>query len=255
MPITVNGVELCDDEVQRELAWHQDSGNPLHGAVTTRVLRRVLLDEAQRLGIDVSNEEDAVSRLLEAQASSPRPDDAACRRFYDANPQRFMAGACVQADHILFQVTSRVNLHALRLRAEDVLKQALRAPERFPELARRYSNCPSAQMGGSLGQIARGAMVPEFERVVFSAEEGAVHPRLVHSRHGLHIVRVTRSVAGRLRPYETVAGDIALVLKAMGRDTAWRQYIKILMARARIEGIDFSAELESERLVGEGLQA
>ncbi len=253
MPITVNGVELCDDEVERELACHQGSGDPLQAAVTTRILRRVLLDEARRLGVDTRDEEQAVSRLLNEHAASPEPDDAACRRFYDANPARFTAGACVEASHILFQVTSGVNLPALRLRAEDILEQALRAPGRFAELARRYSNCPSAAMGGDLGQISRGATVPEFERAVFSAVAGAVHPKLVHSRHGLHILRVTRSVAGRPRPYETVAEDIAGVLKAMGRDTAWRQYIKVLVARARIEGIDFSGGIDSEHLMGVGL--
>src|SRR5690606_20740476 len=142
-----------------------------------------------------------------------------------------MAGACVQADHILFQVTPGVNLEALRLQAEDVLAQTLRAPERFAELARRYSNCPSAELGGSLGQITRGAMVPEFERVIFSAEAGAVHRRLVDGRHGLHIVRVMHRVAGRLQPYDAVAEDSAQALRALGRATAWRRSIRVLMGR------------------------
>lgn len=253
MPISINGVELCDDEVERELALHGDSDDPLRTAVTTCILRRVLLDEAQHLGVNASDEEQAISCLLETHASSPEPDEAACRRFYDAHPVRFTEGACMEAEHILFQVTPRVNLAALQSQAEDVLELARRAPERFAELARQYSNCPSAAVGGSLGLIQRGATAPEFERAVFGAEVGKVHPRLIHTRHGLHIVRVIRSVAGRLRPYETVAEDIARVLKAMGRDTAWRQYVRILVAGARIEGIDFGVELGGERLRGEGL--
>jgi len=253
MPIIVNGVELCDEEVERELAWHQDGDDPLRAAVTARILRRVFLDEARRLGMDIHDEERAVSRLLEEHASSPEPDQAACRRFYDANPMRFMVGACVEADHILFQITPKVNLPALHLKAQEILEQLLQEPERFAEYARLYSNCPSAAMGGNLGQITRGAMVPEFERVVFSSEAGTVHPRLVETRYGLHIVRVTRSVPGQPRPYQAVADEIACVLTAMGRDTAWRQYAKVLVARARIEGIDFSDEIVSERLMDGGV--
>ena len=65
MPITVNGVELCDAEVEQELPKHQDADNPLHQAVIARILRRVMLDEAARLGIDTADEEQAVSDLLE----------------------------------------------------------------------------------------------------------------------------------------------------------------------------------------------
>ena len=60
MPITVNGVELLDSEVEQELPRHQDSDNPLHQAVLARILRRVLLDEAQRLQIDTDDEEQAI---------------------------------------------------------------------------------------------------------------------------------------------------------------------------------------------------
>ncbi|NLC36711.1 MAG: peptidylprolyl isomerase [Alcaligenaceae bacterium] len=251
MSISINGVELSDAEVENELPWHQDSDAPLHNAVMTRILRRVLLDEAQRLGMDTRNEEEAVSALLATQAPSPQPDDAACRRFYDANPGRFTAGGCVQAEHILFQVTPQVDLPALRLLAEDVLKQALQTPADFGRLARQYSNCPSAALDGSLGQVTMGSMVPEFERAIFAVQAGTVHPKLVHSRHGLHIVRVTHAVAGRLQPYEAVAQDIADVLQAMGRDTAWRQYIKILLAGARIEGIDLDVGMNQERVMAE----
>ena len=250
MPIIVNGVELCDAEVEQELPLHQDSDNPLRQAVLACILRRVMLYEAGRLGLDTTDEEQAIAGLLKREAGSPAPDEAACRRLYAANPLRFTVGACVEADHILFQVTPRVPLEALRLQAEAVLAEALARPRAFAELARRYSNCPSAAVGGSLGQLGRGDTVPEFERALFAMEEGKVHPALVHSRHGLHIVRVQRSVPGQRLPYGAVAADIALVLGAMGRDTAWRHYAKVLVSRASIEGIDLGDIVGPDRLMG-----
>ncbi|MBW7903440.1 MAG: peptidyl-prolyl cis-trans isomerase [Rhodocyclaceae bacterium] len=238
MPITVNGVELSDAEIERELPRHQGAGDPLRLAVIARILRRVLLDEAARLGLDTADEEEAVGGLLARQAASPAPDEAACRRFYLSHPERFMAGECLEAEHILFQVTPDVDLEALRARASQVLSGLLDDPSRFAERARELSNCPSAAIGGSLGQLTRGDTVPEFERAVFALPAGAMLPRLLQTRYGLHIVRVTRRVEGRLLPYERVAGDIADVLTAMSRDTAWRQYVKVLVGRARIEGMD-----------------
>lgn len=249
MPIVVNGTELCDAEVEQELPNHQHAENPLHQAVLARILRRVMLDEAQRLGIDGGDEEQTISELLEKQAPYPEPDDAACRRFYEANKARYIVGECVEADHILFQVTPSVNLHALSLQAEDVLAQLQEQPERFAEFARNFSNCPSSAVGGNLGQISRGDTVPEFEKVVFNVPAGTIHPKLVQTRHGLHIVRVNRHGEGRLRPYEDVAGEIAQVLQALGRDTAWRQYAKILVSRAEISGIDLDGGAEADRVM------
>jgi len=247
MPVIVNGVELSDADLERELPLHEQAGNPMREAVTALVLRRVLLDEASRQGLDATDEEGAIGDLLAREAAAPEADEAACRRFYQMHPERFMAGELVEADHILFQVTPGVNLDMLRAHANVVLAELLEDPSRFAEVAREQSNCPSAAVGGSLGQLGRGDTVPEFESAVFALPAGGLLPQLLQTRHGLHIVRVTRRIEGRLLPYEHVAGQIASALTAMSRDIAWRQYVKLLVGRARIQGIDLE-DGEPERV-------
>lgn len=248
MPVIVNGVELNDADLERELPLHADASNPMRHAITALVLRRVLLDEAGRLGLDASDEEGAVSALLASQAPAPEADDAACRRFYHMHPQRFMVGELIEADHILFQVTPSVNLDMLRAHANVVLQDLMADPSRFAEVAREQSNCPSAALGGNLGQLGRGDTVPEFERAVFALPSGGLLPQLLQTRHGLHIVRVTRRIEGRLLPYEQVAQQIAMALTSMSRDTAWRQYTKLLVERADVQGIDLEGG-EADRVV------
>ncbi|WP_313377836.1 peptidylprolyl isomerase [Achromobacter insolitus] len=218
-------------------------------AVTALVLRRVLLDEAGRLGLDASDEEGVIGALLAREAPAPEADEAACRRFYQMHRQRFMAGELVEADHILFQVTPGVNLDMLRAHGNAVLAELMEDPSRFAEVARQQSNCPSAAVGGSLGQLGRGDTVPEFERAVFALPAGGLLPQLLETRHGLHIVRVTRRIEGRMQPYEHVAGQIAAALSSMSRDTAWRQYARLLVERADIQGIDLQGA-EPERVYG-----
>ncbi|CAB3882224.1 Foldase protein PrsA [Achromobacter anxifer] len=249
MPVIVNGVELNDADLERELPLHAEAGNPMRDAITTLVLRRVLLDEAGRLGVDAADEEGIIDALLAREAAAPEADEAACRRYYQMHPQRFMVGELVEADHILFQVTPGVNLDMLRAHANVVLAELLEDPSRFAEVAREQSNCPSAALGGSLGQLGRGDTVPEFERAVFALPAGGLLPQLLETRHGLHIVRVTRRIEGRMQPYEHVAGQIAAALSATSRDTAWRQYTRLLVERADIQGIDLQGE-EPERVYG-----
>lgn len=249
MPVTVNGVELTDADMEQELPLHADAPNPMRAATTALVLRRVLLDEAARQGLAPASEDDAIGALLARHAPAPEAGEAACRRYYQANPQRFIVGELIEADHILFQVTPGVNLDMLRAHASAVLADLLADPSAFAEVARRQSNCPSAAVGGNLGQLGRGDTVPEFEKAVFALPAGGLLPQVLETRHGLHIVRVTRRIEGRLLPFEQVHESIASALAAASRDTAWRQYARLLVERADVRGIDLGGA-EDDRVFG-----
>ena len=60
----------------------------------------------------------------------------------------------------------------------------------FAALAREHSKCPSGQSGGDLGEFGQGDMVPEFDKVVFSAEVGEVQGP-VQTQFGYHLLEVT----------------------------------------------------------------
>ncbi|HUH60996.1 MAG TPA: peptidylprolyl isomerase [Candidimonas sp.] len=238
MAVIVNDVELTDAEMAAELPLHDGEENPVQRAMTALVLRRILLDEAARLGIAGHDHEATIEALLEKEVQVPTPDGQTCRRYYDQHHDRFTVGQLLEADHILFQVTPQVDLDTLRGLAQDALDTLISEPALFAEKARALSNCPSGTVGGSLGQLGRGDTAPEFERAVFAMQAGEMLPRLLETRYGLHIVRVNRRVEGILQPYDAVAASIALALAAASRDTAWKQYLKLLVGRARIEGIE-----------------
>ena len=115
----------------------------------------------------------------------------------------------MEARHILFQVTPTLSLELLRETGEAVLTELLSNPKRFDELAKAYSNCPSGEMGGNLGQLSRGQTVQEFEDFVFRLKPGELAERLLETRFGLHIVQVLRRVEGQLLPFDTVKKQIA----------------------------------------------
>ncbi|UXY15850.1 peptidylprolyl isomerase [Chitiniphilus purpureus] len=238
MPITVNRHELSDADVATQLADCHDDANPVRAATVAAILRRVLLDEAERLCMPGTDEHARIEALLTQAVCPPEPDEAACRRHYQQHPAHFTVGELAEVDHILFQVTADASLAALRALAEQTLAELSAHPERFAEHARALSNCPSGAVGGSLGQLQRGDAVPEFERAVFAAPVGTVAPRLVATRFGLHIIRVRHRVAGRLLPFEAVAAQIATALAARSRDIATRQYLQLLVGQARISGIE-----------------
>jgi peptidyl-prolyl cis-trans isomerase C len=89
--------------------------------------------------------------------------------------------ASASARHIL--VADRDQCEALKTRIE--------AGEDFADLARQYSTCPSSRRGGDLGEFGPGQMVPEFDRVVFSAPIGEVQGP-VQTQFGYHLLEVTQ---------------------------------------------------------------
>ncbi|MDC8757029.1 peptidylprolyl isomerase [Janthinobacterium fluminis] len=237
MGISVNGVDISDSEIERELPHHQAAGNPLKQSVHELVLRTVLLQEAERLGIAGDGDDARIEALFAQEVRVPEADAAACEIYYRNQPQRFTNGAMVEARHILFQVTPSVPLELLRETGEAVLAELRVKPERFAELAREYSNCPSGAVGGSLGQLSLGQTVPEFEKLLFRLEPGAVAEHLLETRFGLHIVEVLRRIDGVLLPFEAVQAQIADRLKRAAWQRALHQYLQILVGRADIEGV------------------
>ena len=70
------------------------------------------------------------------------------------------------------------------------LKERIAAGEEFADIAKQYSNCPSGQDGGALGEFGPGMMVPEFDKVVFSAPVNEVQGP-VQTQFGFHLLEVT----------------------------------------------------------------
>jgi peptidyl-prolyl cis-trans isomerase C len=237
MGIEVNGVEITDSAIEHELPHHRQAGNPLKQAVHELVLRALLLQEADRLGISGEDDDERVAALFDREIHVPVADETVCETYYRNHAQRFVSGELVEARHILFQVTPNVSLELLRETSEAVLDELRAKPERFAELARDYSNCASGAVGGSLGQLSRGQTVPEFEALAFRLAEGEMADRLLETRFGLHIVQVMRRVEGAQVPFEAVKAQIADLLTRQSWQRAVHQYLQILVGRAEIAGV------------------
>lgn len=193
-------------------------------------------------------EQDLLQQMLEQAVQVTLPDEEACRRHYEANRQRFVEGRQVHLRHILFAVTEGVDVSRLAVKAEEVLLELMRKdapPGLFAELARSCSNCPSGANGGDIGWVGPLDCAEELANELFLQKNPlrgmGLHPRLVHTRYGLHIVEVLGRKNGRQLPFDEVRGRIALDLAQRSRATALHQYIRLLAGAARVEGVELDA--------------
>ncbi len=245
-PARINGVPL-----------HADGETLDADALRQRACTELLRQQAMRSGLLAADDAPsldgrtseaasvAIEALLELELSLPEPSEDACRRHFDAHPQRYRNGDRALVRHVLFAVTPGVDVRRLRDRAETALLE-LRCHrdddgDRFPALAAELSNCPSAAQGGALGWLRTEDCAPEFARELFAGPEIGVLPRLVHSRFGLHVVEVLAREPGHMPAFETVRGAVALALRQQTFVSALRQYLQLLAGDALIQGVDLDA--------------
>jgi len=254
--ISVDGVEITGDAIRDE-TQHHPAATPaaaFEAAARALVVRALLIKEAAAKGIIAkpeavmagkreTDEEAAIRGLLDAEVHTPRAETADCRRYYDANPQKFCSESLYEARHILFAapLSAPEKREQAKGQAEAVLEMLVEAPERFAELALEYSACPSKGQGGHLGQLTKGSTVPEFEAALFNLEAGQLAPTPVASQFGYHIIHLERIVAGRQLPFNMVEPRIAAWLEASSWSRAVAQYVSILASKAAINGISMNA--------------
>ncbi len=242
MSITVNGVEIAESAVHAEMQHHPAPSRERaeHQAAVALVIRELLLQEAGRLGVEGADDDARIAALVAREVETPEADEASCRRYFDANPARFRSADLFEVAHILRMAPPEDAEARARARAEaQALLAELKAdPGRFAELAREHSDCPSKMTGGNLGQVSQGQTVPEFEQALFAMQEGELRDEPVETRFGFHLVRLERRIQGAPLPFDAVREQIASFLRDSVQRMALHQYLRILIGRAEITGIE-----------------
>jgi peptidyl-prolyl cis-trans isomerase C len=255
LAVFVNGVEISDHAINSELQYHPAGSveEAREAAARALVVRELLLQTAVQRGIArpdppeqeaadgrETDDEGLIRTLIAREVSTPEPDEASCRRYYQQNLKRFRSPDLIEAAHILLLADPQDDDAMARAKelALAALARVMADPGSFGAVAGELSACPSAAQGGSLGQITRGQTVPEFETFLLNLEPGQICPVPVRTRFGYHVLRLDRRVDGRQLPFEAVQGRIAQYL----REYVWRravsQYLQLLIGQAEIRGVE-----------------
>jgi len=243
----INGIVLhvhrveSDHESLRQMAYAE--------LLRQQAVKCGLLPELR--GLTAPELSDADRKVIESMVDqtvvSPLPTQEECQRYFDANTAQFVLGQALHVRHILLAVTPGVNVHALAVQAEKALVSLLGKDvpaERFAQLAAELSNCPTGLQGGDLGWIGPDDCAPELANELFHQKHSqwgmGVHPRLVHTRYGFHIIEVMGRRKGTQKTYAQVQERIAAQLSLQSRAKALHQYMSLLVGQAVVEGIDLA---------------
>jgi peptidyl-prolyl cis-trans isomerase D len=148
---------------------------------------------------------------LEAAKKNIAVNEADLRTYYEQNSARFGTKEERRASHILITAPSgaaAAEREKARAKAQQLLAEVKKTPSSFAELARKNSQDPgSAEKGGDLDFVTRGAMVKPFEDAMFALKKGEVSD-VVETEFGYHIIQLNDIKPGAVPPFEQVRAKI-----------------------------------------------
>lgn len=257
--VSVNGITISDTAIAREAQHHpaERADKAWNAAARALVIRELLLQEAQRLGLESepdligdgrreTENEAAIRALFEQEVKTPNPDIDTCRRYYKNHETRFQAPTLYVVSHILFAApASDPAAYARAFKDASAAIDALEAaPEQFEAMARQCSACSSASEGGLLGQVSAEQITPEFELALAGMAVKSISCEPVATRYGFHIIRLEEKIDGRTLPFEAVAEDIAAYLLESVQRRASAQFVARLISRSAITGVTLAGAKE-----------
>ena len=133
--------------------------------------------------------------------------------YYEKNNEDFMKKGKLKVRHILIAVKENASPQedgAAKAKITDLYSQVKGGAD-FAEIAKKNSNCPSAQNGGLLDYFGEGTMDPEFEKAAYKLKvEELSSP--VRSKFGYHIIKLEDKLPDTPKLLEEVEEEIQGIL-------------------------------------------
>jgi peptidyl-prolyl cis-trans isomerase SurA len=146
------------------------------------------------------------------------------------------AAGDAQKDDAAKQADEAKALAAAEAKANDVLKQ-IKGGAGFDDIAKKYSNGPSAGQGGDLGVFKRGTLDKAYEDRTFAMKAGQVTD-VIRTKQGYVILKVTDHQMAGIPPMKDIEPKIQDALYYEKLQPALRAYLTKLREDAYIKVAD-----------------
>ena len=197
--------------------------------------------EVEKQGLNYEDIKDQIRRRLLVREVIGREvgsriqlsrDDA--RKFYEAHKKDFESPGMVRLGQILISTEKRKPEEAEK-RANDALVE-LKAGQRFAEIAKKYSDGPSAEQGGDVGFMKEGTLAPDIAAAVAKLDLNEFS-NPIQIRYGYIILKVLERYSPGIPKFEEVEQRVNEVLYDQRMQPNLRQY----MTRLRKESYIYKA--------------
>jgi peptidyl-prolyl cis-trans isomerase C len=171
---------------------------------------------------------DAVMMRVSAGCEPVTEVDA--KLFYEMHREKFEAPEQRLVRHILITINEEYpenQRDKARSRVESVREELGDRKNRFADIAKRHSECPTAMEGGKLGEVPKGTLYPELDAVLFTMNEGEIS-EVVESEIGFHILLCEKIKPGKRTPFNQAEAKIRELLEQRRRRSRQKEWLSQL---------------------------
>ena len=239
--------ELEKEATKQGVSWEDFKQNMRNQILTQKVIGEevsghlsVSKEEEQKFYDDHKNEMEQpeyirLSEILVApKAVAPPPAPAAAPGTPPAaSDPNAPPAAAPAAQPVVDEAANAAALSAAEAKANDLLQQ-IHAGATFEDIAKRYSDGPSAGDGGALGTFERGKLAKSIEDETFAMKAGSI-TGVVHTKQGYVILKVVDHQMAGIPPMKDVLPKIQDALYYQKLQPALRAYLTKLREEAYIK--------------------
>jgi peptidyl-prolyl cis-trans isomerase SurA len=155
------------------------------------------------------------------------PQDA--RKYYEAHKDEFKSPGMVHLAQILVSTEKR-KPDEVEKRANDA-EAELKAGQRFAEVAKKYSDGPSAEQGGDVGYLKEGTLAPDIAAVVSKLDINEFS-NPIQTKYGYIILKVTERYSPGIPKFEEVEQRVDEALYNQKMEPRLREYLTQLRSES-----------------------
>ncbi len=240
------GVNITDEDLQTQL----DQIKQMFGGDEAKFADAL---EQQKITLDQLKqnlrERSLMTKAAEEVTKDVAVSDEEIAAYYDEHTSDFEQDETRTARHILIAPSdpsdtstqpTDAQWQAALTEAQQVRKEIVEGAD-FGEKAKEVSDDPgSKELGGDLGVVQKGMMVPEFDQALFSLEDGQISEP-VKTQYGYHIIQVTQINPAKQQTLDEVKEQIKSQLLDQAQQKAWEAWVADMKSQLNV-------------VIGEGLE-
>jgi len=144
------------------------------------------------------------------------------RKFYEAHKNEFKSPGMVHLQQILVSTDKRKPDEAEK-RANEAVAE-LKAGQKFSEVAKKYSDGPSAEQGGDVGMLKEGTLAPDIAAVVTKLDVNEFS-NPIQTKYGYVILKVVERMSPGIPKFEEVQQRVEETLYNEKMQPRLREYL------------------------------
>ena len=150
-------------------------------------------------------------------------------KYYESHKQEFVRPEMVVLREIFVSTENKpaADIPTLRKKAENLRDRVLKNGDDFGELAKRFSDSPTAQQSGELGSFERSKLDPNVSEKVFALNRGQMTD-VIETKSGFEILQVRERYQAGEQPLDKVEPEISNHLYEQKMEPGMRAYLQTL---------------------------